>query len=155
MGSDASVSTALAQSDGENVGDWSHERCEATSESDSCAPFFACVQAVSGESISVIGRAYGWNAGVLEARTTTGAVCTGSWAITQAGGEIRGSCDDDRRFSVLSTYQHLETGTAVSTGETNAGEPIVAWSGLHVPDYLSALDEPPRWIAECVGDLVS
>lgn len=124
--------------------------CDNTGQSDNCAPFYACLQARDGgEDLFFSGRAYGWGQGELLARNSAGGSCRGTWRAGGEGGAFSAQCDDGRSFTGRYVYQHPPTGTAVAQGSSNLGEPLVAWSGRNVPDYLKTLGDGPAWARAC------
>lgn len=110
--------------------------CIATGDVANCAPFYGCIKSTDGSSIFLFGRADGYNHGGLEAELATGARCVGSWRRTGRSGVAEATCDDGRTYSSTLTARDRPTGTAISQGETNLGEPVVVWTGFNAPSYI-------------------
>ena len=111
------------------------ETCPLTDGASNCVRILACI----GETGRWFhGRALGRGTGVLAGAVNDGVLCTGSWTARNAFGlgQADATCDDDMRVTVLYTYQEEYTGTAIGRGVSNRGEPVKAWSGLNVLDYL-------------------
>lgn len=127
-------------------------QCRSDGSPDSCAPFYGCLLPEGdGSPIAFIGQAVGWNRGALTARTTAGATCEGDWWIEPTGaGRSAVVCSDGRSFETVQIYQDAPTGTAVAEGQSDRGEPVIAWTGQNAPDFLRGGLAPPAWVRACV-----
>jgi hypothetical protein len=95
-----------------------------------CVHVVACI---GGETLFV-GAATGWEAGRLEGRLSTGALCTGDW--DNATASARFTCDDGQAGRVRYLLRDGPTGTAIGVGATREGLGVEAWSGLDLRGYI-------------------
>lgn len=109
--------------------------CEVTPDETSCSLNFACL---GDQGRWYKGRGIGRGTGILDGVTSDGAKCTGTWTNSNAAnvGQADFACDDGTTGTVYYFLQDGYTGTAIGKGVTSKGEPIQAWSGEHVIEFL-------------------
>lgn len=109
---------------------------------ENCTPLVACFQ---GAGEFFVGRAFGWDEGVLAGTTNTGQTCTGTWTDRNAfgTGQADFTCDSGLAGTVFFAYRDTSTGTVRGSGGTNAGHKVDAWSGPNIRSYLDATDATP------------
>ena len=102
---------------------------------ESCAPVVACMP---GEGVYFVGRAVGWNEGILEGETNTGVTCTGHWAVSETlrFGRARFECDDGLAGRIVYYYQDSVTGTARGGGLITGFGRVQAWAGENIEPFL-------------------
>lgn len=102
---------------------------------DSCSPLVACMP---GQGVYFIGRAIGWNTGVLGGYTSTGVACRGTWTTRNmlGLGEANFECDDGLSGTVYFYSIDGLTGTAEGSGLTNGLGRIHGWSGHNIAQFL-------------------
>lgn len=110
--------------------------CKETDGYDNCNRIVACI---GKEGRWFKGQALGRGQGTLAGQINDGTVCMGAWiSRNKLGlGQADVVCEDGMDVTVIYTYQHEQSGTAVGRGLANTGEYVKAWSGRHVIEYLN------------------
>ena len=109
--------------------------CGGTPAETFCSLNFACL---GDQGRWYKGRGIGNGTGILEGMTSDGVACKGIWTNSNAMnvGQADFNCDDGTVGTVYYFLQDGYTGTAIGRGQTAKGEPIQAWSGEHVIEFL-------------------
>ena len=129
-------------------------RCRTTQSDNWCVPIIACF----GEGGTWFkGEAFGRRSGAIRGVLSNGAVCNGHWARSadNLSGDVTIDCADGRSAAITFAYVHPGSGTVIAKGETNRGEPVTAWSGQYVPNYLRDVAGMPEGKLVCGKNILA
>ncbi|WP_147111740.1 hypothetical protein [Tateyamaria sp. syn59] len=114
-----------------------------------CVPFIGCT--LDGQDFYV-GRTFGRESGVLEARGLSGATCSGTWRRTALGiGRAEFSCSDGMSGRATYTYFDRSSGTAKGRGRTQGGDRLQFWAGHRIGAFILTDGGLDPDIAACVA----
>lgn len=102
---------------------------------ESCSKFVGCL-GDKGEHFQ--GTARGWNYGTLQAQTSEGAKCSGTWRYTNVFGIAISDifCDNGEGGRLYFFAQDSLTGTGIGRGHSNKGRSVKMWSGNNLKQFF-------------------